>query len=205
MIHRLRGVLLEKDLTRLVVEAGGVGYGVAVSPQTSGQLPPEGEPVDLFVHTHVYEGGIDLYGFRSPEDRTVFLRLTGVSKVGHKLAMTVLSGMDAGELVEVVAAGDLARLVRIPGVGKKTAERMVVELKDKFTDLARARQASRPAAAAAPASDAQRLEDARSALLNFGWKPANVSRVIPLLQKAADEGTALPDLIREGLRLLQKQ
>lgn len=206
MIHRLRGPLLEKEPTRLVVDAGGVGYGVAVSPQTSSLLAPVGEIVDLYVHTHVYEGGIDLYGFLSAEDRVVFLSLIGVSKVGHKLALTVLSGMDADSLVEAIATGDLARLVRIPGVGKKTAERMVVELKDRFADLSRSRRAGRasdPTTPGAPGA-ASLLEEVRSALLNLGWKPAAVQRVMPHLQKPAEAGTDLAALIRDGLRLLQK-
>jgi Holliday junction DNA helicase RuvA len=215
MIHRLRGRLIEKQLTQVVVDTGGVGYGVAVSPQTSGQLPEPGidgaVEVDLFIHTHVYEGGIDLYGFQNAEDREVFQRLTGVSKVGHKMAMNILAGLEADELVRVIAEGDLARLVRIPGIGKKTAERMVLELKEPFGELRRLRQAASPAAAAADAAGtpaaqtvAATLEDVRSALLNFGYKPGTVNRVVPLLQKSAEEGEQLADLIREGLRLLQQ-
>ncbi|MDX9999935.1 MAG: Holliday junction branch migration protein RuvA [Polyangia bacterium] len=208
MIQRLRGTLLEKEPTRLVVEAGGVGYGVAVSPQTSGRLPPHGEEVDLYVHTHVYDGGIDLFGFGSAEDRAVFLSLTGVSKVGHKLAMTVLSGMDPDDLVDAIAQGDIARLVRIPGVGRKTAERMVVELKDRFGDLRRSRQASQTTTDEARTPTGQGgaglLDDVRSALLNLGWKPANVAQVLPLLRRPADEGAEVSELIREGLRLLRK-
>ena len=210
MIHRLRGLLIEKELTSVVVDAGGVGYGVAISPFTSGHLPePELDPdreVELYVHTHVYEGGIDLYGFESAADREVFLRLTGVSKVGPKMAMTILSGLEPDELVRCIAEGDVARLVRIPGIGKKTAERMVVELKDAFAELWRQRQVSSRAGSAADAGrlDARVLEDVRSALLNFGWKAATVNRVTPLLQKQADAGAPLPELIREGLRLLQK-
>lgn len=205
MIQRLRGTLLEKTPTRVVVDAGGVGYGVAVSPQTSALLSPEGEEADLYVHTHVYEGGIDLYGFATADDRSVFLSLTAVSKVGHKLALAVLSGMDADALVDTIASGDIARLVRIPGVGRKTAERLVVELKDRFTALRLARPAAGgPGAGTRDAGASSRLEDARSALLNLGWKPANVLRVMSLLQKPAEEGAELAELIREGLRLLQK-
>ncbi len=214
MIHRLRGRLIDKQITLVVVDAGGVGYGVAVSPQTSGQLPEPGVDgvveVDLFIRTHVYEGGIDLYGFRNAADREVFQRLTGVSKVGHKMAMNILAGLEADELVSVISDGDLARLVRIPGIGKKTAERIVLELKEPFGELRRLRQAATLAgeadAGATPESQtvAATLEDVRSALLNFGYKAAAVNRVIPLLQKSAEEGEALADLIREGLRLLQQ-
>ncbi|MFH2007193.1 MAG: Holliday junction branch migration protein RuvA [bacterium] len=202
MIRRLRGLLLEQELTQVVVEAGGVGYGVAVSPQTSSGLPGVGEPVDLFIHTNVYDGGIDLYGFERAEDREVFLKLTGVSGIGPRLAMNILSGMEPGVLLQAVADGDLARLVRIPGVGKRTAERIVVELKDKFRDLLLLRGAA-PTDDTAP-DDRVSMEEVRSALLNFGYKAATVSRVIPLLDKAADDGATLQEIIREALRLLQK-
>jgi Holliday junction DNA helicase RuvA len=213
MIHRLRGRLIDKQLTTVVVDTGGVGYGVAVSPQTSGQLPEPGLEgqleVDLHIHTHVYEGGIDLYGFLDAGDREVFRRLTGVSKVGHKMAMNILAGLPAEELVAVIAAGDVARLVRIPGIGKKTAERMVLELQEPFKELHRLRQAGASAAAGEPGAtaggeSAAALDDVRSALLNFGYKAATVNRVMPLLQKPAEEGATLADLIREGLRLLQQ-
>lgn len=202
MIRRLRGVLLESELTRVVIDAGGVGYGVAVSPQTSAGLPGLGEPVDLHIHTNVYDGGIDLYGFESPGDRDVFLRLTAVSGIGPKLAMNICSGMDPSDLLTAVAEGDLGRLVRIPGVGKRTAERMVVELKDKFKDLLLARGAAPAGDSADPGGIS--MEEVRSALLNFGYKAATVNKIIPLLKKEAAQGASLQDVIREGLRLLQR-
>lgn len=202
MIRRLRGALLEAELTQVVIDAGGVGYGVAVSPQTSAGLAGLGEPVDLHIHTNVYEGGIDLYGFESGDDRDVFLRLTGVSGIGPKLAMNICSGMDPSDLLQAVAAGDLARLVRIPGVGKRTAERMVVELKDKFKDLLLARGAESTSSADEPTGFS--MEEVRSALLNFGYKAATVNKMVPLLKKEAADGASLQDVIREALSLLQK-
>jgi len=202
MIRRLRGTLLEADLTQVVIDASGTGYGVAVSPQTSAGLPGLGEPVDLWIHTNVYDGGIDLYGFESGDDRDVFLRLTSVSGIGPRLAMNILSGMDPSDLLQAVANSDLARLVRIPGVGKRTAERIVVELKDKFKDLVLARGAAAAGDAAEPPGVS--MEEVRSALLNFGYKAATVTKMIPLLKKEAAEGASLQDVIREALRLLQK-
>jgi len=202
MIRRLRGKLLEQELTQVVIEAGGVGYGVAVSPQTSTALPGLGEPADLFIHTNVYDGGIDLYGFEHAEDREVFLKLTGVSGIGPRLAMNILSGMEPGDLLQAVADGDLARLVRIPGIGKRTAERIVVELKEKFRELLLLRGAA-PTDAAADA-DRVSMEEVRSALLNLGYKAATVNKIIPLLNKAAGDGATLQEIIREALRLLQK-
>lgn len=202
MIRRLRGTLIEAELTQVVIDAGGVGYGVAVSPQTSAGLPGLGKPVDLWVHTNVYDGGIDLYGFVSGDDRDVFLRLTGVSGIGPRLGMNILSGMEPSDLLQAVAGGDLARLVRIPGVGKRTAERMVVELRDKFKDLLQARGAEARTGDAEPAGIS--MEEVRSALLNLGYKTATVNKMIPLLKKEAADGASLQDVIREGLRLLQR-
>ncbi len=202
MIRRLRGTLIEAEITQVVIDAGGVGYGVAVSPQTSAGLTGLGEPVDLWIHTNVYEGGIDLYGFESGDDRDVFLRLTGVSGIGPRLAMNILSGLDPPVLLQAVADGDLARLVRIPGVGKRTAERMVVELKDKFKDLLLAQGTEAGADKAGPAGVS--MEEVRSALLNLGYRAATVTKIIPLLKKEAADGASLPDVIRAGLHLLQK-
>jgi Holliday junction DNA helicase RuvA len=179
-----------------------VGYGVAVSPQTSAGLPAVGEPVDLHIHTNVYDGGIDLYGFVSGDDRDVFLRLTAVSGIGPRLAMNILSGMEPADLLQAVADGDLARLVRIPGVGKRTAERMVVELKDRFKDLLLVRGAAATGDLGEP--DGFSMEEVRSALLNFGYKAATVGKMLPLLKKEAAAGASLQDVIREALRLLQK-
>ncbi len=201
MIRRLRGTLIEAELTQVVIDAGGVGYGVAVSPQTSAQLAGLGEPADLFVHTNVYDGGIDLYGFATADDREVFLRLTGVSGIGPKLAMNICSGMDPSDLLQAVADGDLGRLVRIPGVGKRTAERMVVELKDRFKDLLLARGA---AAAGSPVLPGVSMEEVRSALLNFGYKAARVNKILPMLKQRTHEDAQLQDVIREALKLLQK-
>ncbi len=202
MIRRLRGKLIEAELTQVVVDAGGVGYGVAVSPQTSAGLAGLGEDVDLHIHTNVYEGGIDLYGFESGDDREVFLRLTSVSGIGPKLAMNICSGMDPSDLLHAVADGDLARLVRIPGVGKRTAERMVVELSDKFKDLLLSRGTAPAGDAAEPTGVS--MEEVRSALLNFGYKAATVNKMMPLLKKEAAEGATLQDVIRGALALLQK-
>ncbi len=202
MIRRLRGTLIEAELTQVVIDTGGVGYGVAVSPQTSAGLTGLGEPVDLWIHTNVYDGGIDLYGFESGDDRDVFLRLTGVSGIGPRLAMNILSGMEPPVLLQAVADGDLARLVRIPGVGKRTAERMVVELRDKFKDLLLSHGVREQTSDTGPTGVA--MDEVHSALLNLGYKAATVTKMMPLLKKEAAGGASLQDVIREGLRLLQR-
>jgi Holliday junction DNA helicase RuvA len=136
LIAHLRGKLIEKAPSRLVVEANGVGYEVFVPLSTFTAMPGEGVEVSLDIHTHVREDIMALYGFSSKQERGVFERLIGVSGIGPRLAVTILSGGSVEGLVGAIRKGDLARLTAIPGVGKKTAERIVVELRDKLAEFA---------------------------------------------------------------------
>lgn len=136
MIAHLRGNLLEKEPARIVIEVNGVGYEVFVPLTTFTAMPNEGVEVSLDIHTHVREDIMALYGFSSKQERSVFEKLIGVSGIGPKLAVTILSGGSVEGLVGAIRKGDLARLTSIPGVGKKTAERIVVELRDKLKDFA---------------------------------------------------------------------
>jgi Holliday junction DNA helicase RuvA len=163
MIAQLRGVLIEKSPNQAVVDAGGVGYDVTIPISTYTALPEVGSEVRLRIHTHVREDAIALFGFTSAEEKQVFEKLIGVSGIGPKLAVTVLSGLAAPDLIRSIRNSEVERLVRIPGVGKKTAERMILELKDKLI--------------APPAADGARTEepalsqidrDVLSALLNLG-------------------------------------
>jgi Holliday junction DNA helicase RuvA len=138
MIAMLRGRLLEKSPNRVIVECGGVGYEAAISVATFTALPADGAEVRLCIHTHVREDQIALFGFAEPEEKRLFEKLLTISGIGPKLAITVLSGIDAGRLVTAIRGGDHATLTRIPGIGKKTAERVVLELKDKLDDMAAA-------------------------------------------------------------------
>jgi Holliday junction DNA helicase RuvA len=135
LIAHLRGKLIEKAPSRLVVEANGVGYEVFVPLSTFTVMPGEGVEVSLDIHTHVREDIMALYGFSSKQERSVFERLIGVSGIGPRLAVTILSGGSVEGLVGAIRKGDLARLTAIPGVGKKTAERIVVELRDKLAEF----------------------------------------------------------------------
>lgn len=135
MIAHLRGKLIEKEPARLVVDVHGVGYEVFVPLTTFTAMPEKGVDVSIDIHTHVREDTIALYGFSSKQERRVFERLIGVSGIGPRLAVTILSGGSVESLVTAIRRGDLPRLTSIPGVGKKTAERIVVELKDKFQDF----------------------------------------------------------------------
>src|SRR5580692_12098748 len=132
MIAHLRGKLLAKHPNRAVVETGGVGYEVTISVPTFSDLPTLATEVSLHIHTHVREDLIALYGFLRPSEKLLFEKLLTVSGIGPKLAITILSGMAADEMVRAIRGNDVVRLTRIPGIGKKTAERMVLELRDKL-------------------------------------------------------------------------
>src|SRR5512142_542245 len=162
MIALLRGVLLEKHPNQAIVEAGGVGYDVTIPVSTFSHLPDPGAEVRLRIHTHVREDALALYGFLTQDEKGLFEKLIAVSGIGPKLAVTILSGLAAPDLVHAIRRGEVDRLVRIPGIGKKTAERMVLELRDKLPTVAGEEQA--PPAAALSAID----QDVLSALLNLG-------------------------------------
>jgi Holliday junction DNA helicase RuvA len=135
MIAFLSGVLADKTLDSVVIDVGGVGYLLHVSTQTLAELPSAGQPIRLLCHTHVREDALQLFGFAEPLEREAFELLIAVSGVGPRLALTILSGMDVRSLTAAISAGDHKRLQGIPGVGKKTAERLVVELRERFAKL----------------------------------------------------------------------
>lgn len=169
MIAHLRGRLLSKTPQSVVVEAAGVGYEVAISIPTFTALPGEGEEVSLLIHTHVREDILALFGFTTPVEKKLFEKLLGISGVGPKLAITVLSGLPPERLVAAIQGQDHASLTRIPGVGKKTAERIVMELKDKLQELASAPIAG----TSTPVS-----EDVLSALVNLGYPRASAQKSV---------------------------
>jgi Holliday junction DNA helicase RuvA len=180
MIAHLRGRLLAKHPQQAIVEAGGVGYDVVISVTTFSSLPPEGTEVSLFIHTHVREDSLALYGFFNREEKRVFERLITVSGVGPKLAVTIQSGLSTERLVGAIRGQDHATLSQIPGIGKRLAERLVVDLKDKLEDMA----AGPPQVEAGPSS-----EDVLSALVNLGYqRPAAQKAVAAAVAK--DKGVA---------------
>jgi Holliday junction DNA helicase RuvA len=170
MIAHLRGRLLSKQPQQAIVEAAGVGYDVAISVSTYTSLPAEGAEVALHIHTQVREDTLALYGFLDRNEKRIFERLITVSGVGPKLAITIQSGLPTDRLVTALRAQDHATLTRIPGVGKKLAERLVVELKDKLEDMA---VAAPTVAAAGPAA-----EDVLSALVNLGYQRPSAQKAI---------------------------
>jgi holliday junction DNA helicase RuvA len=171
MIAHLRGRLLAKHPNQVVVEAGGVGYEVAISVPTFSNLPAAGSEVSLHIYTHVREDLIALYGFLRPAEKQLFEKLISVSGIGPKLAITVLSGMPTDELTGAIRGNDVARLTRIPGIGRKTAERLVLELRDKLPFAA---AGEIPAPAAATAVE----EDVLSALVNLGYPRAAAEKAV---------------------------
>jgi Holliday junction DNA helicase RuvA len=193
VIARLSGTVLEKHPNRVVVDVAGVGYDVQVPLSTFYGLGEPGAGVTLRVHTHVREDAIALYGFASPLEQDLFERLISISGIGPKLALAVLSGIDPGELVRAIRTQDVARLTRIPGVGKKTAERIGLELKDRLPHTA--------AAGAPPeSSEAGGLrDDLLSALANLGYQRAGAEKAVDTVLKKTPEASfeqALRDVLR---------
>lgn len=195
MIAHLRGRVLEKSPNRFVLEAAGVGYDVTISIATFSGLPAEGTEVSLFIYTHVREDTIALYGFLRRDEKQLFERLIGVSGIGPKLAITVLSGMAPDALVSALRANDLATLTRIPGVGKKTAERMVLELRDKLEGL-------EAAPTAPPASRME--EDVVSALVNLGYQRSAAEQAARRAVDRSGNGATFEDIFRQTMSLLQR-
>jgi len=197
VIARLSGKLWETGEGHAVIDVGGVGYLVHLSQVSAATLPPRGEPVALRIFTHVREDALDLFGFATEEEELVFRALIEVRGVGPRAAQNILSGIEARELARAVAEGDVARLTKVSGVGKKTAERLVVELKEKLVPLARA---SAPAVPAGPETDP--LEQLRTALMNLGYRAPQAEGAVEALRGASD-GRPLDDLLREALKLLR--
>lgn len=197
MIALLRGILIEKSPNQAIVDAGGVGYDVTVPISTYSSLPNSGAEVVLRIHTHVREDAIALFGFATSDEKQVFEKLIGVSGIGPKLGVTILSGLAAPDLIRAIRNGEVERLVRIPGVGKKTAERMILELKDKLAAPAPA-DGARPEEPAL--SDVDR--DVLSALLNLGCaRPMAESAVRKAL--AAGAADKFEPLFRRALEFVR--
>ena len=193
MIAHLRGRVLRKAPQEVVVDVAGVGYRVAIPVSTFYRVGEEGDELSLRVHTHVREDTLALFGFLSAAEHEVFERLIAVAGVGPRLAIGILSGIEVGDFVSALRANDLARLTRIPGVGKKTAERLVLELKDKMPALA----AGAPEEAAPPAP-ASPKDDLLSALANLGYSRPEVERAV---DRALAEGDGrFEDLLRRALQ-----
>jgi len=193
VIAALAGTLVEKTPERLVVETrDGVGYAAYVSLQTFSDLPPAGATVRLLIHTEVREDAIELFGFVTPNERALFHLLRKVKGLGPRTSLAVLSGMPPADLAATISAGDAARLQTIPGVGRKFAERIVVECREAAAMLAR----GRPASSSAPPTDGV-LDEAISALVNLGYKRAEAEQVV---RRAGAPTAPLEEIIRNALQ-----
>lgn len=210
MIAQLQGALVDKGLDSVVVDVGGVGYLVSVSLTTLQALPPAGQSARLYTYLLVREDALNLYGFATLDEKQVFERCLSVSGVGPKLALAALSGLGPQDLADAIVRGEVARLQRIPGIGKKTAERLVMELRDKFhrpigaAGAGRAESRSGSVSSSGPAL----FGDVTSALCNLGYKPADADRAVErVTRELAEKGAAAPaleEVLRLALRALQR-
>ncbi len=197
MIALLRGILIEKHPNQAIVETGGVGYDVTIPVSTFTHLPDAGAEVRLRIHTHVREDALALYGFLTQDEKALFEKLIGVSGIGPKLAVTILSGLAAPDLVHSIRRGEVDRLVRIPGIGKKTAERMVLELRDKLPPVTGEEPQAPPAEALSPID-----QDVLSALLNLGCGRPQAEAAVRKA-KAAGAAADFEPLFRRALELVR--
>ena len=194
MIAHLRGRLVSKHPNQAVVDCAGVGYDVTISVPTFSDLPSLGAEVSLFIHTHVREDALALYGFLRSEEKQLFERLISVSGIGPKLAITILSGMAAEEMVSAIRSNDVGKLTRIPGIGKKTAERMTLELRDKLDAFAAA-----PVRAASPVED-----DVLSALLNLGYQRPAAEKAVAAAAGANGKSASFETLFKQALSAMNR-
>jgi holliday junction DNA helicase RuvA len=199
VIAYLSGKLLEKTANSVIVDVGGVGYDVAIPLSTFYELGDVGSDINLRIYTHVREDAIQLFGFKTDRERELYLRLISVQGVGAKSGITMLSGMSADEMISAIRSNNLAKLTSIPGVGRKTAERVVIELRDKVTQLEHGTSPvdSKPL----PADEV--FEDALSALTNLGYQRGLAEKA---LRQATDEGVeaSVQKLLRRSLQILAK-
>ncbi len=201
MIARISGQLLSKSPSHLVVEVHGVGYRVFVPLTTFYELPEAGQTVVLYIHTHVKQDSINLFGFLSPEERDIFQLMLAVNGIGPKLAVSILSGIAAGELLRALSQGDVKRLLTVPGVGKKMAERIVLELKDRAAKItAQGQGADIGVGVTAVHEDLQ--DDALSALMNLGYKNQAAKDALSKVCKDAPAGLTLDLLLKNALKVL---
>jgi Holliday junction DNA helicase RuvA len=194
MIAYLKGTLIHNTPGHIVVEAGGVGYAAAVPVSSFASLGEIGGTVEIYVHTHLSDDALALYGFLTPGEKAMFLKLIGISGIGPKLAMNVLSGIAPEDLEEAIRAGDLARISLVPGIGKKTALRITMELQDKLEQKEKLLSAK----------GSPEKEDLLSALQNMGFRRKEAERAVDQTLAANKPGAEFEKLLRDCLRRLAK-
>ena len=206
MIAHLSGTLLSKQATSVILDVGGVGYEVSIPLSTFYELEELGSKVQLRIYTHVREDSLQLYGFKTARERELFMRVISVSGIGPKLGITLLSGMSADEMIASIRTNNLARLTLIPGVGRKTAERLVIELRDKIAALSSAeledKLGAKPEPSATETEDVVH-SDALSALVNLGYQRSAAEKAITAALSEGGEIT-VESVLRGSLRRLAK-
>jgi len=194
MIAYLKGTLIRKSPGQAVIDAGGVGYAAAIPLSTFIRIGEVGQPVELHIYTHLSDSALALYGFSTEAEKDTFLKLISVSGIGPKLATNILSGIEPADLAEAVKTGDVARLCLIPGIGKKTALRIAMELQDKLEKKEKV----------LAAQDSQEREDLVSALLNMGFRRKEVDRVVDDVLRSLTAKAGIEKLLHESLKRLAK-
>jgi Holliday junction DNA helicase RuvA len=204
MIAHLTGRLFSRNTKSVIIDAGGIGYEVFVPLSTFYELPKEEEKISLYIHTHVREDAILLYGFKSELEKELFLMLISVSGIGPKLGVNILSGIGPEELLDAISRGDAMRLQSIPGVGKKTAERITLELKERAMRSHDQRPPFKPSQGEMRTTEARMMDDALSALVNLGYPPKSAKQAVDRAKTTVRE-TSLEAWIKEALRHLVQQ
>jgi len=203
MIAYLSGTLLEKTANSIIIVVGGVGYDVGIPLSTFYDLGEVGDPVQLRIYTHVREDAIQLFGFSTDRERDLYLKLISVQGVGAKSGITMLSGMNADEIIDAIRKDNLAKLIAIPGVGRKTAERLVIELRDKVGELSAAAAAANTAAGLKTGGESDAFDDALSALVNLGYQRNAAEKAIQDIRRdGADQN--VQKILRAALQRLAK-
>ena len=201
MIEYIRGVLAEKDISRVAVEAAGVGYAVSIPLSTYEKLPEPGREVKVYIHYYMREDDVSLYGFASKDEREVFRHLITVNSVGPKVAMGIMSGVSVDNLVAYVNSGNSAALRKLPGVGPKTAERIIVELKGKLT--AYSSGGGMTAAQSGKPLSGSRREEAYAAMISLGYNDKQVAKAIGRVEQEVGDGdVAVEEWIRMALQVI---
>lgn len=200
MIGRLTGLLFEKRAPQILIDCQGVGYEVDVSMTTFYQLPDVGEQVSIWTHLQVKEDSHTLIGFSNEQERKLFRQLIRISGVGVKLALTILSGIDNREFVRCVSQNDIASLTRLPGIGKKTAERLIIEMRDKLADLVPDSQSASGEQALAAGFERSHTKEAVEALQALGYKPVDADKMVRQVESSEDSNLSTADLIKKALR-----
>ena len=195
MIASIKGILSYKSISHIIVDVQGIGYRIMVPLTTFYELPEIGQSVRLNIHTHVREDLINLFGFINPKEKEIFQLMVSISGIGPRLAINILSGISADDLTRALSAGNAGKLVSVPGVGKKTAERMIVEHKDRVVKLSAVETVSE-------ALDEPIKEDALSALINLGYKSTMAQMAVDEAFEKCEEEATLELLLTESLKIL---